>query len=153
MEEVETKEEVSAEQKKPRGRPKKPTKPNWRPASNLATLKAKKGFTAYWASSDPANIARKKAEGWIVMKPEDNVGPPIEQIDVNDGTALHDGIRYRDHIAMMLPDELKEAREDYHQEENRNQMAGVLRETDEKTQQMGVQTYKPQGQAGRVVIE
>lgn len=143
---------------KPRGRPKKETtrkatKPNWRPSSRLATLKAKSGYTARWVDADPANVARKKAEHWLVMKPEDNVGPPIDQTDVNDGKALHDGIRYRDMIAMMLPNDLKEAREEYYKEENRQQMAGILKDTDREAEQMGAQVYKPKGQTGRVVIE
>lgn len=132
---------------------KKATKPNWRPASMLGTLKARKGFTPRWVKADPANIAKKKAEGWIVMKPSDNIGEEIDQTDINDGKALHNGIRYRDHIAMMLPDETKKAREEYIREENKQQMAGILRDTDEQFAAKGVQTYKPKGQAGRIVID
>ena len=147
--------------KKPKGRPKKEdkdnavkaTKPEWRPSSRLATLKAKPGFTARWVDADPANVARKKAEGWLIMRPEDNVGPPIEQIDVNDGKALHNGIRYRDMIAMMLPNDLKSAREEYYREEHKQAMAGILKETDQKLGNMGVQVTKPKGSPGRIVIE
>lgn len=131
----------------------KATKPAWRPASKLATLKAKDGFTARWVSADPTEIARKKAEGWVIMKPRDNIGPAIDQIDVNDGKALHDGIRYRDMIAMMLPDDMKKAREEYHEEENRQAMAGILKETDGQLNKMGAQTFAPKGAPGRIVIE
>ena len=145
--------DIAVEEKKPRGRPKKATKPNWRPSSRLATLRAKPGYTARWVDADPAEIARKKAEGWIIMKPEDNVGPPIDQTDIKDGTALHDGIRYRDMIAMMLPNDLKEAREEYYRKENEQAMAGILKKSDGELENMGAQVYKPKGSPGRVVIE
>ena len=153
---VEDEVEAFEKEEKPNSKTKKKrkaTKPKWRPSSKLATLKAKRGFTARWVSADPAEVARKKAEGWIVMKPKDNVGPLIDQVDVHDGKALHDGIRYRDMIAMMLPDDLKEAREEYHREQNHQAMAGILRDTDNELEQMGAQVYKPKGSPGRIVIE
>lgn len=131
----------------------KATKPGWRPASKVAGLKAKPGFKARWVSNDPSNISRKKAEGWIVMKPSDNVGEVISQEDVNDGNPLHDGIRYRDMIAMMLPNELVAEREQYYKKENQHAMGSILGETDGKMANMGVQTYAPKGQSGRIVID
>ena len=147
-------EEIPEKEEKPKTRRKrKATKPAWRPSSRLATLKARSGFTARWVSADPAEISKKRAEGWIIMKPSDNKGPEIEQTDISDGKALHDGIRYRDMIAMMLPDDLKEAREEYYKKENEQAMAGILDETDNKLGQIGAQTYKPKGASGRVTIE
>lgn len=132
---------------------KRPTRPGWRPSGKLSVLKARKGFTARWVSNDAAEIAKKKAEGWLIMRPEDNVGTKIQQEDVNDGSALIDGIVYRDLIAMMLPDDVKQDREDYFREENKQAIAGVLRQSDAELANTGVQTYTPKGQDGRIVIE
>jgi len=132
---------------------KRATKPNWRPASKVATLKARHGFTARWVNSDPGEIAAKKSEGWILMKPEDNLGDyqPLE--DVNDGKAIFNGIRFRDMIAMMLPDDMKEAREEYMRRENANAKELILNKTDEEAKRNGVQIYAAKGHSGRIVID
>lgn len=152
-EQTEPKADAPEKETKPTRTKRKVKKPGYRPASRLATLKARKGYTPRWVSADPAEIARKKAEGWIIMQPKDNIGPEIEQTDIKDGSALHAGIRYRDMIAMMLPDSIREDREEYYREENRQAMAGILRDTDQKLEQTGAQVYKPHGQPGRIVIE
>lgn len=132
----------------------KATPPVWRPANKMAELKAKKGYTARWVNNDPANIAKKKAEGWIVMKPEDEIGTfSTSYKDVNDGKALGTGIVFRDSIAMMIPDELKAAREEFMRQENANAMSSILNKTDDKIKQTGASTYKPKGMSGRIVID
>lgn len=132
---------------------KKGTKPGWKPAGQLPRLKGPSGYSVKWASSDTGKLAKLRAEGWIIMKPSDNKGDPIEHVDVNDGNALGKEIRYRDLVAVMLPQELKEARDEWVREENRNAMKNILQKTDEKFKEHGVQTYAPTGQSGRIVIE
>lgn len=132
---------------------KKGTKPGWKPAGQLPRLKAPPGYSVKWASSDTGKLAKLRAEGWIIMKPADNKGDPIEQIDVNDGSSLAKEIRYRDLVAVMLPKELKEARDEWVRQENRDAMKNILKQTDEKFQEHGVQTYAPTGQTGRIIIE
>lgn len=130
------------------------TRPGFRPADRLGEgLKAPHGFTARWVRNDAANVAKKKAEGWIVMKPSDNKGEYVEDFDVNQGTPMHNGIRYQDMIAMMLPNELKESRDEYYRNEVKNTTRNVLRQTDDEMRRAGVQTYAPKGQKGRVVID
>lgn len=140
---------------KKRGRPAKidadethGTVPGWKPSSLLGTLKAKSGFHARWVSSDPANIAKKRSEGWIIMKPEDNVGS-YQQAE----SSLSGELRYRDLVAMMLPSSLKKSREEYYKNEVREATASILKQTDASLKQSGVSTYTPSGQAGRIVIE
>jgi len=133
--------------------PKKGTKPGWRPSSVLPQLKARQGFTARWVSNEAGNIARKLAEGWILMKPSDNVGTPIRDLNTPDTNTLASEIRYRDSIAMMISHEDKAARQDYIREENRSATRQILRQTDEDLKRAGVQTYTPKGQAGRIVID
>lgn len=87
------------------------------------------------------------------MKPEDHKGEPIINIDVNDVASISGALRYRDLVGIMLPQEMKQARDEWLKKENDEAMRGILRETDNKMQNMGVQTYTPEGQAGRIVIE
>lgn len=132
---------------------KKGTRPGWKPASILPNLKAPSGFTARWVRNDPGNIQRKMAEGWLLMKPSDNKGVAILQVDTPEANPLASEIRYRDSIAMMLPDDMKEAREEYMRDENRSRQEQVLNHSDEKFKSHGVATYAPKGQAGRIVID
>ena len=129
---------------------KKGTPPGWRPASQLPRLKAPNGFTPKWASVN--KLTERMAEGWVIMKPEDNRGEKIVNIDVNDVGSLTGALRYRDLVAIMLPKELKEARDNWLRNENKEAMKGILRETDEKLKENGVETYTPKGYEGRVVI-
>lgn len=132
---------------------KEPTKPGWRPANKLSYLKARAGYTARWVDSKQENVMKKKAEGWVVMKPSDHVGIPLETLDVNDGNAIGNEIRQREMIAMMIPDSLKAERADYYRSENKRAMDSILRESNEGLKKMGAATFKPKGMSGRIVID
>lgn len=153
-------EEIEKEVK--RGRPAKTDKddgavkgttPGWRPSSLLGTLKARNGFTPRWVSNDPARIAKMRAEGWVVMRPEDNIGSYQNVDDVTAGKSLSGEIRYRDMIAMMLPPDKKEARDEYYRGETQSATKAILKQTDGDLKQKGVSTYTPKGMPGRIVIE
>jgi hypothetical protein len=130
---------------------KKGTRPGWRPAGQIPRLKAPKGFTPKW--SNPDKLDKLRAEGWILMKPEDNKGQAITKSDVNDVGSLTGALRYRELVAIMLPNELKEDRDEWLRNENQDAMKNILKQTDEQLQELGVQTYAPTGQAGRIVID
>lgn len=132
---------------------KKGTTPGWKPSSVLPNLKARHGFTARWVKNESANIYRKIEEGWVLMKAEDNIGIAIRQDNTPDANSLAGEIRYRDMIAMMLPDDKKLAREEYYSEENKSAKRSILNKTDEVFKRAGVQTYAPKEQSGRIVIE
>lgn len=132
---------------------KKGTPVGFRPSSVLPRLIAREGFSAKWIRNEAGHIASKLEEGWIIMKPTDNIGTSIRQDYVSEANSLGTEIRYRDLIAMMLPNEVKKAREEYYRNEARESQSQVLRETDSKLKSGGVQTYKPKGMAGRIVIE
>ena len=132
---------------------KKGTKPGWKPSSVLPQLKARTGFTARWVANESGNITKKLSEGWILMKPSDNVGIPIKAYDTPDSNALASEIRYRDSIAMMISDEDRQARQEYMRSESRAAQKQILQKTDDAFRSHGVQTYTPKGQAGRIVIE
>lgn len=132
---------------------KRGTRPGWQPASILPKLKARRGFTARWVRNDPGNIQRKMVEGWLLMKPSDNEGVAIIQAETPDTAPLASEIRYRDSIAMMLPDEDKKDRDEFYRNESRSVQQQVLSKTDEQFKSHGVATYTPKGQAGRIVID
>lgn len=130
---------------------KKGTPPGWKPAQQLPKLKAPAGFTAKWSS--PSKLTERRAEGWQIMKPTDHKGEEIVNIDVNDVGSLTGALRYRDLVAIMLPKDLKDARDNWLRNENKEATKGILKETDEKLNEMGVETYTPKGQSGRIVID
>lgn len=140
-----------------RGRPpmhtvKEPTKPGWKPAARLGGLAAPKGYTARWVSDEPDNIARKKEEGWVVMKSDQNQRD-FDTKDVNDASATDSKIQYRGMIAMMLPDEMKKQRTEYYKAETNRATQMIMKKADGEAKSMGVETYSPKGQSGRIVIE
>jgi hypothetical protein len=141
-ENIETKETV----KKTKGTP-----PNWKPSGQLPNLKAPSGFTAKWCN--PAKLSERRSEGWQIMKPSDNKGAEIINIDVNDVGSLTGALRYRELVAIMLPKELKEARDNWLKNENLEATKTILKKTDKELAQHGVETYAPNGQSGRIVIE
>jgi len=54
---------------------------------------------------------------------------------------------------MMMPNDVKEARNEYLRAESDSARKQILREADEEFKRAGVQTYAPRGQSGRIVIE
>ncbi len=128
----------------------KGTPPGWKPASQLPRLKAPHGWHAKWSSQ--SKLTEKLSEGWKIMKPSDNQGEEILNIDVNDVGSLTGALRYRDLVAVMLPVERKLARDNWLRNENKEAMKGVLKKADEELKEGGVETYVPKGQAGRVII-
>lgn len=128
----------------------KGTPPTWKPSGQLPKLKAPPGFTAKWSAMH--KLTERLSEGWVIMKPDDNKGDKIINIDVNDVGSLTGALRYREMVAIMLPKEMKEARDAWHRNENKEAMRSILKETDEKFKEHGVETYAPSGQSGRIVI-
>lgn len=128
----------------------KGTRPGWKPSSQLPGLKAKAGYIAKWCN--PSKLTERRAEGWEIMTPEDNIGNEIVNTDVNDVGSLTGALRYRDLVAIMLPKELKLARDEYIRSENEHALKGVLNKTDAELTKGGVETYTPKGHQGKVVI-
>lgn len=140
-----------------RGRPpmntvKEPTRPGWKPAARMGGIQAPRGYTARWVADEPDNIARKKEEGWVML-PADKNEKDFETKDVTDAGKLDSNIRYRGMIAMMLPDDKKQARTEYYKAETDRATKMIMRDSDKEARKMGVETYSPKGQSGRIVIE
>lgn len=86
------------------------------------------------------------------MKPSDNK-KKFDRQDVTDSAQLDSKIRYRSMVGMMLPDDIKEARNEYYKSETMRATASIMKKTDGEAKNMGVQTYAPKGMGGRIVIE
>jgi hypothetical protein len=141
---------VSNEQDDSVSKKTKGTPPTWKPADQLPRLKAPAGWVPKWCN--PAKLTDRLSEGWKIMKPTDNKGDEIVNIDVNDSASLTGALKYRDMVAIMLPKELKEARDNWLRNENKEAMKGILKSTDKEFKDGGVETYTPKGHEGRVVI-
>lgn len=123
---------------------KKGKKIEWRPANTLDYLNAAEGHTARWVRNDEANIQKKMAEGWVAIN---KVTAPGANLDrkmtsaVQDGVQMTSSIQYRELVAMELPAELKEARDEYYKQRTAEQINGRIRATDAKNE-MGIHSDK-----------
>lgn len=99
---------------------KKGNKPSWRPGHRLGFLKVPQGYTGRWCSGDEANIQKKIAEGWIPVNKTtvpsgEHVKPYSDHVGAD---SMAGAIRYQELVGMMLPDELKASRDEYHKDQN-----------------------------------
>lgn len=129
-------------------------KPQWAPGNRLGQINVPKGFVPRWCDADEANLAKKREEGWIPVTkttyPDAKHVNDGEIKEVKDGAAI-DGslIKYRNMVAMMMPEELAQARREYFEDETRKQTEAKVKMVDQK-EKMGsyASTIKP-----RLVIE
>lgn len=113
-------------------------RPSWAPARMLDLNGKKNGYRYRWCDTDPANIRKKLAEGWVFVNRE--TGHPVEHDDPNlmHGGATPDGaLQYRDVIAMALPEETAQGRDAYYREINERQLAQVNESAAAKMQSVG----------------
>lgn len=108
---------------------KKGKKVNWRPASLLGELEVPDGFRGRWCRNDPENIERKKKEGWVIL--DDTISAKSGRknhapVDGLDGGPLDGTIRHRELIAMILPEEVAEARSEYFRKETLEKTKSTL---------------------------
>ena len=124
--------EVGVTSEAPKGRR------SWAPARMLDLNGKMPGFRYRWVDVDPSNIRKKLAEGWQFVNKE--TGHPVEHQDpglMHGGTAPDTSVRYRDVVAMALPEETGQARDEYFREINERQIAGVNRAASDKMRQVG----------------
>lgn len=101
-------------------------KRSWAPAQKLSLVNKQPGFRHRWCDNDPQNIEKKQAEGWVFVDPNQGVKADHEFPEhVSDGKPLTSTKTYRELVAMALPEDLAEARDEYHEELTRKQTAGL----------------------------
>ena len=97
---------------------------SWVPAAPLAIKSADPEYRLKWVHSDPANVMRKRAEGFVNAEPGDATHdrPP----GVESGTGRHGSVtQYRDMVLMKIPEEMALARADYYETAAKKQLNGV----------------------------
>lgn len=118
--------------------PPKKGRPSWAPARMLDLEKKNPGYRYRWCDTDPANIRKKIAEGWVFASRE--TGHPAEHDNPNlmhGGTPPDGTLQYRDVIAMALPEETAQARDSYYREINESQIAGINERATANMQSVG----------------
>lgn len=100
---------------------KKGKKAQFRPASKLGYFNAPDGYVGRWVNAgDQGNMMRKQAEGWEVvnmatMPGFQHINEIIRHKEVTESGGLGNGVlRHNEMIAMILPNEMKESRDQYY---------------------------------------
>lgn len=117
----------------PDAKPKKA--PRWKPASRLPEFDAPEGYRKRWVSDTPDNIARKEAEGWVVLDktkfPDLNGGAYERQ--VTDSQGLSKTVLKRNElIAMVLPEDIAQERTAYYEQETADRTQKALSHSEVK---------------------
>lgn len=85
---------------------------SWKPAGITDTLQKEPGYRYRWCNKDSDNLAKKTAEGWEpVSALQADKTTPVKNDKFNPLTSTHER---RDAILCRLPEELAEARDEYH---------------------------------------
>lgn len=103
----------------------------WRPATLLDVQGKDPAFVYRWLLNDPANIAKKKAEGWEVLSKTTTGSDKSKHVKpgvVGDGESLTSVVQYRELILGRIPKEMAEARAEYFQAITKRQTLRVKQE-------------------------
>jgi hypothetical protein len=103
--------------------PKKTGKPTWAPAQKLTLKNKREGFRYRWCEKDSQNLQKKEAEGWVYANAE--TGAPAEHVNPGDSTPTTSTQEYRELVAMALPEEIGEARDEYFRALTEKQTSGL----------------------------
>lgn len=105
---------------------------SWRPHKTLEVKKTRAGFRQRWVNTDPANLEKKQAEGWVFSKAEHDRAKSVE-VGKNLGTVQ----QYRDLVLMEIPEETVDARAAYFNRETESQLTGITKRLKQKMAQSG----------------
>lgn len=139
-----------AEQKRGPGRPPnvKKGKAVWRPARRLDLNNKEPDWGYRWMNADdPRYIESKMEEGWVVVNKTTGIKAEKSESD-GDGNPLAGAVKTRELVAMALPPELKEAREEYFTQLTDARTIGMKKKLDEDLSKGG-----PARAEGKIVIE
>lgn len=130
-------------------------KPTWQPAQRLSMGKKSKNFRYRWCDSDSQNIEQKRAEGWEFVNGETGIpGEHDHPQGVGDGKPLDSTKTYRELVAMALPEELGEARDEWVNERTRKQTRSIKDVLKEQVTESAKQhKIEPAQVTGKIVIE
>ena len=101
-------------------------KPTWKPAQRLDIRAKSKDFRYRWCDRDEQNLEKKLAEGWVFADSIHGVkAEHVHPEGVSDGKPLTNQKTYRELVAMVLPEEMGQARDEYVAEQTRKGTEGI----------------------------
>lgn len=112
----------------------------WRPSSLIDSLRGLAAGRRYrWLDKDPANLAKKQAEGWEISSSlKGDNAEHVRQGTLNDGNPMTPSLtEYRDLILASMPEELAQAREKYYQEKSDEALGRLVTDPKEKARRVG----------------
>lgn len=102
-------------------------KKSWKPAALLDTHDKPEGYQLRWVNTlDPANLARRQADGWRPLSSVTNKKTGHDRPGhIEDGKPLTTVTEYRGSVLMALPDEDYQEHREFFNEQTRRQTAGL----------------------------
>lgn len=127
---------------------------SWAPAKKLELYNKKDGFRYRWCVSDPYNIMKKQAEGWVHATAETGLKPEHDRVEtVSDGKPLDTVTEYRELTLMALPEDVALARDAYIAAETDKQTVGRVADLRKKVAEATPAGVLPAAVHQKVVIE
>lgn len=110
---------------------KKGQKVEFKPARRLPALECPEGFRVAWKHNTPENIRRLQYEGWqVANRIEHNMdvemGNYYKKLNDSPFSEKESTIVHNELIAMLLPEDMAEARKEYHRIETEKQTRAKL---------------------------
>jgi hypothetical protein len=109
---------------------------SWRPAKTLEVKHQRPGFRQRWVNTDPANVQKKQAEGWVYSKEEHDRPKGVDH-----GKNLGTVSQYRDLVLMEIPEETAQARAEYYRQETQAMVGGITKRLKNKIAEGNAATY------------
>lgn len=120
---------------------------SWKPAQKLSIVDRKPGYEYRWCDSDPSNILKRKADGWVMATELSGHRTKQEDPSAKDLTSVTE---YRNMVLMAIPTEDYEAHREYYAELTRKQTSGLKDRV--KQEARSASTGKPADIHGTIVI-
>jgi len=95
---------------------------SWKPAQKLSIVDKKPGYEYRWCDKDPANLLKRKADGWVMASELHGHKAKQEEATEKGITSV---MEYRDLVLMAIPEEDLQSHRDYYEEQTRKQTVGL----------------------------
>ncbi len=109
---------------------------SWKPAGRLGDFTTPEGYRARWVHDTPDNIAKKEAEGWIILNktkfPNLKGGGNYERQVTDSQGETSTVLKRNELVAMILPEEDALARTAYYEQETAERTQSALSHSEVK---------------------
>jgi len=122
--EIETGAGALAESMKGRKKNAKKGNRSWTPAAPLGIKAKDPSNRLRWVHAEPANMLRKRAEGWEQADVGDAVHDRPNGVESGAGTPAG-VLEYRDMVLMKMPEEMAREREAFYRNASQEQVSGL----------------------------